>query len=173
MKVVSDSGPLIALGKLGLTGLLRQLYERVLIPSAVFEEAVTRGLERGEPDALATQLAIVRGEIQVISLSDEDLLEEFQRLKLDSGERQAIFLAHREKADWLVIDEKLARRFARTWHIVVKGTLGVLIEAYRKNLLTQTELTTVLRVLDERNDIWLDRVLLRQVEAQILLNSSS
>ncbi len=103
MKVVSNSGPLIALGKLGLTGLLHSLYGNVLIPSAVFDEAVTRGVQRGEPDALLTQLAIARGEVSVGSLRESELPDEFQRLKLDTGERQAIFLAQREQADWLLL----------------------------------------------------------------------
>ncbi|MSP14599.1 MAG: hypothetical protein EXR62_16790 [Chloroflexi bacterium] len=40
MKVVINAGPLIALGKLGMVSLLRQLYESVLIPTGVYEEYV-------------------------------------------------------------------------------------------------------------------------------------
>ncbi len=43
MKVVSNAGPLMALGKLGLVHLLHQLYGPVMLPTAVYDEVVTRG----------------------------------------------------------------------------------------------------------------------------------
>ena len=46
MKVVSDSGPLIALGKLGNIDLPFRLYGQIVIPFAVYEEVVTRGNEQ-------------------------------------------------------------------------------------------------------------------------------
>ncbi|CAG0932094.1 hypothetical protein TFLX_02454 [Thermoflexales bacterium] len=53
MKAVSNAGPLIALGKLGLMSLLHTLYDSVVIPTAVYDEVVTRALEQGQPDAYA------------------------------------------------------------------------------------------------------------------------
>ena len=49
--VLCNSGPLIALGKLNRLDLLAGLFGEVQIPGAVYEEAVTQGLTRGEPDA--------------------------------------------------------------------------------------------------------------------------
>ena len=43
MKVVSNSGPLIALARLGRLGLLNQLYDAVLIPPEVYQEVVVNG----------------------------------------------------------------------------------------------------------------------------------
>jgi len=48
MKVVSNAGPLMALGKLGLVHLLHQLYGPVMIPTAVYDEVVTRGPQHGD-----------------------------------------------------------------------------------------------------------------------------
>lgn len=168
MNVVSNSGPLIALGKLGLTGLWHQLYGRILIPTAVFEEAVTRGLERAEPDALGTHLAITRGQILVVALHDEDLPGEFRQLPLERGERQAIFLAYRDQADLLCLNEKRARHIARKWQVKVKGTLGILVEAHRKGILTRSDLVTLFDAIDARNDIWIDRGLVQRVRKEIL-----
>ena len=58
MKAVTNAGPLIALGKLGLVDLLNRLYDAVLVPTAVYQEVVTRGLELGQPDAYAVQMAV-------------------------------------------------------------------------------------------------------------------
>ena len=44
--VVCDSGPLIALASLGQLDLLRQIYDRVLVPPAVIREVVAQGGRR-------------------------------------------------------------------------------------------------------------------------------
>ena len=51
MIAVADSGPMIALAKLNHLRLLPAMYERVVIPRAVYDEVVTIGLRRGYPDA--------------------------------------------------------------------------------------------------------------------------
>ena len=50
MKVVSNSGPLINLAKVGQFTLLRDLFQHITIPPAVFEEVVVRG--GGQPRAV-------------------------------------------------------------------------------------------------------------------------
>jgi uncharacterized protein len=42
--------------------------------------------------------------------------------ELDRGESEAIALALQEKADWLLIDERVGRRFAQRVGLKVKGT---------------------------------------------------
>ncbi len=51
MIVVSNSSPLISLGKLDMLFLLKKLYGRVIISQAVCEEVVMRGLEENRKDA--------------------------------------------------------------------------------------------------------------------------
>jgi predicted nucleic acid-binding protein len=48
---------------------------------------------------------------------------------------QAIALALQEKADWLLIDERVGRRFAQQVGLKVKGTLGVLLEGVRRGFI--------------------------------------
>lgn len=50
-------------------------------------------------------------------------------LGLDIGEMDVILLAREVKADWVLIDEKLARRVAKGLGLKVKGTLGLLLIA--------------------------------------------
>lgn len=58
MKVVSNAGPLIALGKLGQLGLLLKLYREILIPREVYNEVVIHGLHLGALDAQAVDFLI-------------------------------------------------------------------------------------------------------------------
>ena len=51
MTVVSNAGPLIALGKLGRLDILQSLYQTVIVPQQVYDETVTTGIALGAPDA--------------------------------------------------------------------------------------------------------------------------
>jgi len=55
VKVVSNSGPLINLAKVGQFALLQNLFQNIMIPPAVFEEVVVRGV--GQPGAGETRTA--------------------------------------------------------------------------------------------------------------------
>ena len=127
MKVVSNSGPLINLAKVGQFTLLRDLFRHITIPPAVFEEVVVRG--GGQPGAGETDTAqwITCGMLERSEVAD------ILAAELDRGEAEAIALALQEKADWLLIDERVGRRFAQRVGLKVKGTLGVLLEGIRRD----------------------------------------
>ena len=69
MKVVSNAGPLIALGKLGQLGLLLTLYGTILIPREVYNEVVVNGLRLGADDAPAVGFLVRQGYIRVVEVS--------------------------------------------------------------------------------------------------------
>lgn len=162
MKAVVDAGPLIAPAKLGLVHLLGLLYDPVLVPDVVYQEVVTRGLELGQPDAYAVQMAVARQELVVVSV---DLAETptVQEAALQLGERAAIHLARLEAADWVLLDDQLARECALGFALHVKGTLGVVLEAYRQQRLTAREVELVFQAILDRDDIWINDVLARRV----------
>jgi predicted nucleic acid-binding protein len=123
--VVADTSPLNYLVQIHSDHVLPALYERVFVPSAVFEEL-------GHPRAVATvrewltrvpSWLVVQ---QVAEVADPRLV------RLDPGERQAIQLAMREHADLVLMDEKLGVRIAREQGLAVTGTLGVLLQAARR-----------------------------------------
>lgn len=143
MKAVVNAGPLIALGKLGLIHLLGGLYDSVLVPTAVHEEVVTHGMVRGELDAYAVQRAILRGEIVVVTVAPEHLAATPGAPRLQVGEQHAIALARQTDADWVLLDDLLAREVAQELGMRVKGTLGVVVEAHRHSLLSTAEVELI------------------------------
>lgn len=106
MIVVSDASPLVALSAVGKLDLLPALYGEVIVPAAVYREAVTDAA--GQPGyadrAAATWL-------RVESLTDRTLVESFAG-KLDPGEAEAIALAVELSAELLLVDERKARQIA-------------------------------------------------------------
>jgi len=130
--VVSDAGPLIALGKIEQLNLLRQIYQNVLIPSAVHSE-----LRCGDnlPGAATLQKAIDDGWIRVQGVpSRTKALSELQ-LILDAGESEAILLAEHVHCRFLLMDERKGRLVARNRGLTVVGIAGVLLAAKSRGLI--------------------------------------
>jgi len=163
MKAVTNAGPLIALGKFGLVHLLNRLYDPVLVPSTVYWEVVTRGLELGQPDAYTVQMAVARHELLVLGVEVAETATAGIEPTLQLGERITIQLAMQEAADWVLLDDQLAREQALGLGLHVKGTLGVIVEAYRQRLLTAAEVEVVFQAIMEREDIWISDALVRRV----------
>lgn len=55
--------------------------------------------------------------------------------ELDGAEAEVICLAFHQKADWVVLDDQDARRFAHRYGLNVIGTLGLLAWAKKKDLI--------------------------------------
>jgi predicted nucleic acid-binding protein len=166
---VSNAGPLIALGKLGRLGLLLRLYGSLMIPSAVYHEVVTEGLRLGAPDASAVQLLIDQGHIVVVSITllpDSPLVT----TGIDLGEAEVITLAQREQADWVLIDNAHARRAARAVGLPLKGTIGVLMEGFRRGLLTLAEFELLIEAIRADPTLWISERLCEQALTYPLCN---
>ncbi|NVM26564.1 MAG: hypothetical protein HWN70_11710 [Desulfobacterales bacterium] len=82
-KVVSNSSPLIALAKLNQLSVLKKLFEELLIPQAVYEEAVIRGMTQGYPDALAIKLFLEQQGWQAIYVDHQYISKDLLKEKLD------------------------------------------------------------------------------------------
>jgi len=165
--VVSDSGPLMALGKIGQLDLLPRLYGCVLLPTAVYVEIVVRGRKLGYHDAFLVQAAIKRGQLVAAEIRDEEMPRDINALPLDEGEKQTLCLALRKNADLLLFDDLKAREEAQARNLNVKGTLGVLVQGYREDLLTLEEFHSMIDVINDRDDIWIDEELCKKVLSKL------
>ncbi len=106
---------------------MQRLYGQVVIPPTVQTEAL-RGGTKGIGAAEVQQADW----ISVIPLADPrraDLLSD-----LDRGEAEVIALAQELRADLVVIDERLARKYARRLKLKLTGTLGILLQAKQRGL---------------------------------------
>ena len=163
MSVVVDAGPLLALSKLGLLWILPRLYESVLVPSAVHEEVVLQGLARGYPDASVVQQAILREELTTIPVGDEELLENVRSLPLGRGKKHVIHLGLVTSPRWVLMDDYLAREEAMHLGLRVKGTVGVIIHAYRQGIIGLKEVELAFQTIIDRPDIWIAAAFVRRV----------
>ena len=129
MIVVSNATPLIAMAMADRFDLLRSIFGRIYIPPGVYEEVVEEGGERF--GAMEVRQAAW---IQVIEAKDKLAIEVLED-DLGKGESETIVLAREMQADWVLVDERLARRKLELLHVPTIGTLGILLKAKELGLL--------------------------------------
>lgn len=163
--VVSDAGPLIALAKLNLLHLLKKLYGRVYFPNSVYEEVVVEGVQQGLEDAHTLQSFLAQE--KWMGTEVEKIPAELTSLHLDRGEKESLALALDRDALFL-IDEEHGREAARQRDIKVRGTLGILVEAYRRSLIDSGQLRFYFGQLEKRADVWISPSLCRRILDEVL-----
>jgi len=169
MIVVTNSGPLMALAKLGLLDLLGRLYGKVYMPVAVYDEVVERGEEGGFSDSLQVKLEIQREHLIVNDA--RRLNTSVVDLPLHKGEQAVLSLAYKNGADLLLMDDMLAREHGQSLGFAVKGTLGVIVQGYRSGLIPLDEVRIIFDNIMQRNDIWIAEGLCRSVFERLKADS--
>ena len=128
--VVSDTSPICYLVLIGEAALLEKLYGRILIPQAVYDE-----LQRPQaPEELRRWIASAPDWVDVISTADASI-SPLVSASLGGGERSAIGLALKMKADLLLIDERAGSAEAQRLGLTVSGTLGVLARSAERGFI--------------------------------------
>jgi predicted nucleic acid-binding protein len=133
MNVIVNATPLIALALINRLDLLPALFDEISVPAEVFDEIVVQGSGKPGAEALgqARWLRVIPSQR---SLTVDPLL-----LGLDAGEVAVLLAAKDVRPDWVIIDERQARRVAFAMGLPVKGMLGVLLAAVIAGLLTKQE----------------------------------
>ena len=130
--VISDTTALIILAKSDAFSLLSNLFQKIYIPKAVYDELMVK-------DDIVNYRIKEFDKIEVKPVSDMITLERIKKLKIDKGEVEAISLAL-ELNLMLIIDERKGRKIALNQGLKIVGVLGVLIENYRREFISFDEL---------------------------------
>lgn len=108
-KVICNTTPILSLLKLDRLDLLSDLYGSIIIPNAVYEE-----IQVGKDWKYYTDLQ-KRDWITIQRIATPDTLDFF--FDLDKGEAEVIILAQQIKADLVILDESVGRRYARQFDL--------------------------------------------------------
>jgi hypothetical protein len=144
MPTVSNTSPILNLAIIGQLVLLQEQFGEVWIPPAVLKELRPR---EDLPGSRTVREAREAGWLRVKAVKDWPLVQVLRR-DLDQGEAEAIALALRVKAEWTLVDERDARRMAKSLGLKVTGVLGILLRAKREGQLSS--LRTALEQLREQ-----------------------
>lgn len=129
MRVVCDSTVLIGLAKIGKLDLLKQIYEEVYIPEAVYTEVVSRG--KGKPGVREIANALWIKKEPVKERRTVDLLI----AEMGYGEAEVLVLGKELNADWLLVDDERARTAAVSAGFNIIGLAGILLLAKQLKLI--------------------------------------
>jgi uncharacterized protein len=133
---------------------LKHLYEKIIIPHAVYRELT------GPPMSAGGQESISYDWIHVRNVSNRSVVDEFLKF-LDLGESEVIALALEVNADQVLLDERAAREFAESQGLNLTGVLGVLIAAKSRGLIA--EIRPFVDILKNQVDFWLSEALCQRV----------
>jgi predicted nucleic acid-binding protein len=141
LDVICDTSPLQYLYQLDLLHILPALSKRVIVPPAVVQElALGRAQGVSLPDVTRLDWVSVRRPTSEPALP---LVTD-----LGPGETQVLMLALESRDAIVVLDDALARQVAEMLDIRLTGTLGLLLDAKRANLVP-----TVAPLLDRLQDL--------------------
>ena len=142
MRLVVDTGPLIALSKTGHLDLLPHLFDDIVIPAAVLSEIAKPGDTRPGSEIQDRRWMATRG----VSIAARIELQKSHDIA--AGEAVAILIAaEASDSTVLLVDERRARRVAieRGLHTVRTGAL--LVAASRRGLLQPEDVRQALQIL--------------------------
>ena len=143
--VILDASPVIFLGKLELLDLLAELkLGKLVVPEAVRDELLVPGAPAGVGPLLERFLA----DCQVVAV--EELPEYAQTLS--RADRCVLTLAGKRKAKLVITDDLPLRKLAALRGVKPLGTLGVLLLAVKRGVLSADTARNHLHVLVTRHN---------------------
>jgi len=117
--VITDTSCFIILDKISALYLLHALFSKVITTPEIANEY----------GKVLPEWVIVQ------HVKNVDLQIQIKEL-VDAGEASAIALAYEIKCDYLLTDDRAARKFAEQRGILVKGSAGVLLYAKQQKIIT-------------------------------------
>lgn len=122
-KIVVNSTPLISLYKIDKLNLLKKLYSHVYVPYGVYEELSVDGKHN----------FLAGVDFITIQKIENKEAKKFFRTSLHKGEVEVMILAEEINADLCLIDDLLARKYAKYLGYTVSGTMGILLKSKEKD----------------------------------------
>lgn len=127
MMIIADSSPLISLALIKKLNILEQLYRKLCVPTAVYDE-----VSRGDQPCSRELKQFLQGKTTHVTntMAVDILLSD-----IGTGEAEAIVLALEYQPALILIDDLKARKLAKMKGLNIIGTLGVLLKAKREGLI--------------------------------------
>ena len=126
MKVVAKTTPLISLASIGKLELLKDIFGEIINADTVYNEIKAKqGYGYNEIDTDFIKVQSIKG----IAYRD------FLLNQLDLGKTETIILAKEIDADFVIIDENIAYKIAKSSELNVIRTLSILLRAKEKGVI--------------------------------------
>ena len=131
MITVSNTTPIISLSSIGKIEILRDIFQEIFIPQAVYNEMKSKQHGYGYDEVDLTFINIKK----VINV---DLTSQYLD-QLDIGEAETIVLSKELDADNTIIDENIGYNVAKESGLNVVRTLSILLKQKENNIITEVK----------------------------------
>jgi len=125
--VIVDSGPIFSLAVINQLEVLNFIFDSIIIPFAVWEE-ITRNKTTEHYKIIYSFFK--EKTKQIAGFNELSFL-------MDYGESESVILYNELRADFLLIDDKKARKIAENLGIKCIGTIGLLSVAKEKKIISE------------------------------------
>ncbi len=149
MKIVLNTSPVIFLSKIDCLHYLADCFDDIFVPNAVVQEL--------REDCLPAFITISK-----LSATGSSYVAGALG-RLHQGELEAMVLAQELAADFVALDDLLARRKAQRLGLNVIGTVGLLLLLVKQNLIAPETTWLKLKQLTEQHGLYLSPHLLEQI----------
>ena len=158
MNIVSNSSPLIFLSKIGRLDVLTQIFNKIYIPYAVYEETVLS--HKADDAALQIAHFVTKGQIIQFNVQNELAVKALSG-RLHPGEVQVIIGASEIGIKKVILDDLHARNKAKQFDLNIIGNLGILRIAYEKGIIKdfKSDITELMNVDFRISPTLLQRIL--------------
>lgn len=160
-KAVFDTGPLIHLNEIRLLNILI-LFESIHVSEEVFKELNKNKDLYGEISKIKN---IILSQLKSKYKDMSKLLVE--KHNIDLAESGSISLSMQEKADVFITDDLDARIIAKNLNIEVHGTVGVILRAYRENIISKETAINKIKELYEKSSLFITKDLVERIIKEI------
>jgi len=153
LNAVVNSTPLISLHDIGMLDILSKMYNNVYIPYGVYEEICVDG-------DIQKDTLLSFSNFSITQIANENAKRYF-KTALHKGEVEVMILADELKSDVCIIDDRLARKYAKHLGLKLTGTCGLLVKAKERGYL---ELVTPLMDKMIQNEIFISSTLYEHIK---------
>ncbi len=120
--VIADSGPIFSLALIDKLDILNDLFDNIRIPTGVWTEITS---DKSKPDYQKLYNFFKDKTCKISGLNELAFI-------MDYGESESLILYKELQADFLLIDDKKARKIAETLNVNCIGIIGLLVIAKDK-----------------------------------------
>lgn len=159
---VADAGPIIHLSEIDALQFL-QVFDHLLILNEVWNETV--GKRRVSASALMAFDFVPQEPSPVTDVAEFMISNSLSHLQ--HGEIEALFLCQSRSIPLLLTDDLAARDGAKRLNITLVGSLGILIRAYRKSLISLEDAKNRLMRLQKQSSLFVTPAIIELAMAEI------
>ncbi|WP_128223528.1 DUF3368 domain-containing protein [Halobacteriaceae archaeon SHR40] len=150
MSWVFDATPLIYLAKVERLGLIETLDGVCLVPEAVYQQVVTKGIEAGYTGARRIERRVEDGTLEAVEVEELPVADRLGRNPGLSRADVAVPACAHSRDGIAVTDEAVGRSAADVEGIETRGTAFVVLSAVSGGVITPEEGRTVIDSMIEQ-----------------------